>query len=436
MTITRRPRGVAVSAIPRFGLATGLFAATATWSCEPAPRFDLAIENARIFTATGSVLEDADVGIEEDRISVIATDGSPVPARETIDASGMTLLPGLIDAHVHLLIKWPLELGSDEALAAHVEEGVIPRLREYLNHGVTTVFSTGDFWPAIRDLRDDVAAGHIPGPRILTAGPVFAAPDGHPSGTVCPPEDAWCRSRLSVEVATVGQAREAVLRVASEGPDAIKAILGGLLGPPMEPEVFSAVVDAAHEAGLRAYVHPDASSDTWHAVHAGVDGLVHLPALREVPDSVIALLVERGLTVTTTLGASAPVVDDQGIKRHPMAGFWSDEFEARATAHKASVRALADAGVPLVLGTDMPVSGPWEAIAREIALLSDAGLTNEQILVAATRNAAVHLGLGTEIGTVEAGKIADLVLVRGDPLEELSALSEVELVIQGGVVRR
>lgn len=256
-----RPSTAASSAPSASRLVVAILASAIVPSCGQAPRVDLAITNARVFTAAGAVLEGAEVRISGDRITSIGTDLPPAASRETIDASGMTLLPGLIDTHVHLLIPWPNELGSDEALAAHVDEDVLPRLREYLDHGVTTILSTGDYWPEIRVLRDRVGSGEVPGPRILTAGPVFTAPEGHPTTTVCSRDDAWCRSRLAVEVATAGQAREQVLRIASEGADAIKAVLGGTLGARMEPAVFTALVDAAHEVGLRVYVHPDQPAD-------------------------------------------------------------------------------------------------------------------------------------------------------------------------------
>jgi enamidase len=417
-------------------LFSSMLAVAAVSGCEPAPAVDLAITNGRVFTASGVVLEGADVRIVDGRIVAVGRDLPAATPRETSDATGLTVVPGLIDAHVHLLIPWPPSVDSDEALATHIERNVLPRLREYLDHGVTTIFSTGDYWPAIRDLRQRVESGEVPGPRIRTAGPVFTGPDGHPAGTVCQLQNMWCRSQLAVEIASVDQARQEVARVASEGADAIKAVLGSTLRPGMDPAVFAAIVEAAHEAGLRAYVHPDAPSDAMYAIRAGVDGLVHPPGRGVVPDSVIQLLADRGLTATTTMGPAAPLLGPDGAKRHLYAGFWSPEFEEWLTTQNVTVPGLLEAGIPLALGTDVPMLGPWEAIAREIGLLSEAGLTNEQILTAATRDAAIHLGLDDLIGTIDAGKIADLLLVRGNPLDDLSMISEVEHVIQNGEIRR
>lgn len=399
------------------------------------PTADLAITHARVLTMTGEVLEDATITIADGRIDAVLTAGSPVEAADTIDAAGKTVMPGLIDAHVHLLIPIPPTLDSDQALAAHVSEVVPGRLGEYLEHGVTTVLSTGDYWPVIGEVRDRVASGELAGPRIITTGPVFTAPDGHPATTICGGQP-WCRANAAREVADPGAAREHVRGLAAEGVDAVKAVLGSMLAPRLDPDVFAAMVDEAHAAGIRAYVHTEMPVDAADALAGGVDGLVHAVSPAPVPPELIERLRTSGVTVTTTLGVFAPLVEPDGTQGQAYGGPWTEEAEQLFQASQANIRAIAEAGVPLVLGTDAPMLEPWDAVWREIEVLSVAGLSAEQILTAATRNAAQHLGMRDVLGTIEPGKIADLIVVAGDPLADLEALLRVELVMKEGRVVR
>ena len=354
----------------------------------------------------------------------------------TIDATGKTVMPGLIDAHVHVLIPIPPAIDSDDALAAHLRDVTPGRLRDYLDHGVTTILSTGDYWPAIAEVRDRVADGELAGPRILTAGPVFTAPGGHPATTICLEGEPWCRANVAREVAGPAAAREHVRALAAEGVDVVKAVLGSILAPRLDPDVFAAMVDEAHAEGIRAYVHTATPADAADALAGGVDGLVHAVSPAPVPPELVERLLASGVTVTTTLGVFAPLIGPDGSKGQTYGGEWTEEAEQLFQSSQANIRAMVQAGVPLVLGTDAPMLAPWEAMWREIEILSAAGLSNGQILISATRNAALHLGMSDELGTLEPGKIADLIVVDGDPVADLGALNAVEIVVQAGRVVR
>lgn len=383
---------------------SALLACSATLAHAPAA--DLVIRDVRVLVGDGRVLEEATVAIEGGRIVFVGA-GSEAPAgRTSIDGAELTLLPGLIDAHVHLLSPLLAMPGGEEELAAKIAAVVHAQLREYVEHGVTTIMTNGDYWPAVRELRDRVRAGELPRPRIRIVGPILTSVDGKPAVGMCPP-DSWCRSHLAVELASPQQARSSVRQLAEGGVDAIKAMVGAEgVASRLSNEALTAIVEEAHAAGLRVYVHPDEASDAEDAVRAGVDALVHPPGLD--PSAELLEAIRRGgITVATTLKAP-------GGRREPV------------------IRAMYDAGITLALGSDMPRRAPWEAVRREMAALSEAGLSNEDIIAGATRNAAEHLGMLAELGTVEPGKIADLLLVRGDPYRDLAALEAVELVIQDG----
>lgn len=391
----------------------------------------LVIENARVIVGDGTVREQAAVAVSGDSILAVTTDPVDAPAARRIDAGGQTVLPGLIDAHVHLLmdgVRPEEQPASEEALTSMIENEMPGELRAYLESGVTSIMSTGDYAPFILNLRDRLASGEIQGPRIVAVGPVFGAPGGHPDAFVCG-HHAFCKEHLSAAVDDTSEARRAVTRVAESGVDAIKLVwddLGQEL-PMLSDEVVQAIIDETHAHDLSVYMHVTDAGPTARALEWGVDRLVHVPAAGEgTIDAFTAAMSTHDATAATTLVAFDEVVRMNG--RPP------GMVQFQKTLHATVDTLAAIAPTFVVLGTDAPWLSPAESVHQELGLLEDAGLTPHQILQTATRNAAVHIGRGDDLGTAESGKLADLVIVDGNPLDDLATLQSVAVVVKDGQV--
>lgn len=392
--------------------------------CAPlaSPEPDLVITHARLIDGTGAVIEDASILISGDRIQSVVQGNVEIKGVREIDATGKTVLPGLIDVHVHLLFA-PSEI-NDRTLADHVAK-LADKFALFLAHGVTTIKSTADPVDAIVEVRERIKRGELLGPRLLVTGPALTAPGGHPAGTLWR-DDPWGRAHNAIELETEESARAAVRELARKGVDAIKFVLQGpstrgaeqVTLPKLSPEIMEAIVASSHRHGLRVTAHTAYEEDAMAAARAGVDGLEHgVTRGRLTDDRLSVFLRDRGVSYVPTLR----VYD--GVRQRPVTA--------------SNLKKLSENGVRIVLGSDTfhPVFMPpgWSTI-DEAEWMARAGLTPDQIIQAGTRNAAEHLGMLDQLGTVEPGKFADLIIVNGDPLEDIAALHDLDVVIKGGKV--
>lgn len=408
----------------------------------------LVVENGRVIVGDGTVIEHASVVVAGERIVTVTGEPVEAPSARRIDGAGNTVLPGLIDAHVHLLVNDPNPaLGdtdyslrvpqpyaaNDSVVRAYLENDLPKKLVSILESGVTTIRSTGDYWPEILEVKARLLSGEFTGPRLEVVGPVFTA-RGHPS-QMCRRNgqwNEWCRSHLVVQLEDPREAREAVRRVAESGVDGIKMV-GPQHGGPTNPEVIRAAAAEAEERGIPALMHVYDSQDAFESLALGVDQFVHTPILGSNPtfnQRMLALMRETGTFAVSTIS-----INDVFLESYRRSGR-SEQAEAEAQKVRALKRAgriYAEEGL-LVFGTDVPMLSPQKGLHRELRLLREAGLTPAQIIRTATLTAARQLGREEELGTLEAGKLADLVVVDGDPLNDLSALQNVEVVIKGGEV--
>lgn len=405
----------------------------------------LIVENGRVIIGDGTVLERATVVVGGDRILAVTESPVEAPGARRIDASGRTVLPGLIDSHVHLL-SWDLSSWppGDSTFEPPLGEGLETALGAYLEAGITTVVSTGDFWPSVGQIRDRLRAGDLVGPRVFTAGPAFTAPGGHPAASVCSwaaeVDEArrWCRAHGAVEVATPQAARTAVARLAREGVDLIKIVYDTINPSGVEhlrTYVMREIVAAAHEHGLRAYAHINEAGKAIAAVEAGLDGLVHTPfvmAEEGEQERLVEVLRENGATAVTTAVWLEFLRDRAAAGGEDELAAW---YESSLRSRLETIRRIAEADASLVvLGTDTPVLPPGDRFHGEVRLMAEAGLSPAQILRAASRNAAAHIGRLEILGTLESGKLADLIVVDGDPTADIGAIRNVEVVVKGGEV--
>jgi len=375
----------------------------------------LVIENARVIVGNGDVREGATVVIAEGRIQQVSLKAAPREGGKTIDARGKTLMPGLIDTHIH----FGLSGSSREVFRKQIEAQAPPYLEDFLCYGVTTVRSMGDRLDLALELRQAVEETRITGPRVVLVGPCFTAPGGHPVATM--------GSNGAIEVDNVDAAREAVRKLAAKDVDAIKAVLeeGHGVGMPdvtlprLSRDVLRALVDEAHQCGLKANVHTHREPDVIDAIHCGADGVEH--GVCDVPirdPRWIKRMAEQNMVYTPTLWIVSLLQKESGT----------------LAIAQQNLKRISEAGVTVCLGTDTLCAMPQPGLntIQEMEYMAQAGLTPAQVIQAGTRNAAAHLGLLTDLGTVEPGKIADLLLIDGDPLQDIAALRKLNMVIQAG----
>jgi imidazolonepropionase-like amidohydrolase len=400
------------------------------------------LRGATLIDGTGApALREATVVVHEGRIESVGSGaGGPASAgHEVIDATGLTVLPGLIDCHDHLAFhgyelasRWGL---SEPASTRSVRTSRV--IEQTLAAGYTTVRDAGGLDAGFRTA---VAEGLIQGPRLLTAIAIISPIGGigdrvSPSGHEClVPDDP----ALPAGVANgVEEVRRVVRTMIRAGADVIKcATTGGASSraghgpsdPAFNLDEMRALVDEAHAQGRKVMCHALGGSGLRLALEAGVDSIEHGCYLDEDPE-LIPMMGEKGIVLTPTL-----LVYE--YHRESKAPHVRERARALQEHHRESVRRALAAGVRVVAGTDAGGHG-HPPNARELPLLVAAGLTPMQAIQAATGWAAECVGLEREIGTVEKGKRADLVAVAGDPLADVGVLADpqrIRLVLKDGVV--
>lgn len=382
----------------------------------------LAIKNARIVVGDGNVIENGTVIIKGNRIKKVTQEQADVEVSKVIDAKGMTLMPGLIDTHVHFFV---IVGKGEEAFREQIKKMAPHYLQKYLRHGVTTVRSMTDPLDLILEFKEMVNNGEIQGPRILAVGPSFTAPDGHPASTIGK-TDPYCRATATIEVDIEEEAKQEVLRLKDKGVDAIKVVLDGFYNgeaiPKLSNNLLLAIVDEAHKNDLKVFAHTHMEEDVRDAINAGVDGIEHGVCGEAITDNSLAdLLKQKEIVFTPTLWIMNQNLDSESM--------------SKAKYAKQNLKYLSDRNIKLAFGTDAPaLLGAGTAEIKEMEYLAEAGLSPEKIIQIATKNSADSLGLLDQIGTVEAGKVADLILVDGDPLHDITTMQNIQIVIKSGKV--
>jgi imidazolonepropionase-like amidohydrolase len=377
----------------------------------------LVIRGASIFTGTGDLVPSGTVVIEDGRIRAVGQRAEEPRDAEVIDGSGQFLMAGLIDAHSHLALP-----DVPERPEPHPDTPFLSAraAAEKLASGVTTVRDVGGNNHVDLALRRAIDRGDVAGPRMLAAGRPIAATGGH--------IHYWAR-----EADGPDEVRKAVREQIRAGADLIKLMLSGgsaNVGEQpdrmqLQPDEIQAAVLEAREAGRRVAAHAHPARAIRAAAEAGVVSIEH-GALLE--DEAIEALVRCGTYLVPTQAVYQRIADNvDGWPEEKARISWAIMDRKVPTLRRAI-----QAGVKIGVGTDSGRHFPAGAIADEMLQLAIAGLSPEQVLLAATRGNAELLGLQDEIGTVEVGKRADLVLLGGDPLADLSHLKDVRLVVRDG----
>jgi imidazolonepropionase-like amidohydrolase len=397
------------------------------------PAGAVALTGARVIDGTGRPpIEQATIVITNGRIASVGLAASVTipPGATRVDLSGKTVMPGLVNAHGHLTV--------DENTRLPVREHLLERLRVYSEYGVTTVMSLGqtteDEAEGLR-IRDEQRQGKLGGARFYTAG-----------------QNAIAR--------TPGEARAVVARLADLQVDFIKT---RLIGRPtdMDPETLGAVIDEAHQRGLRTAIHIFYLKDAKLAVEKGIDIIAHSVRDQDVDQSLIAEMKRRNVAYVPTLTRDLSVfvyettpaffaepffrrglyayqteVDLLSRPENQEKARSSPQVQALKQALKQGTRNLKllfDAGVRVAMGTDTGSAndpGRWQGYFEhtEMEMMVEAGLTPMQVLVASTGGAARVLKLDQELGTLEPGQWADLLVLNANPLTNIRNTRQIDSV--------
>jgi imidazolonepropionase-like amidohydrolase len=387
----------------------------------------------RVFDGTGAAIADADVAVED---GLIAEVGVGLDGDDQVDVSGSTLLPGLFDTHVHVMFGHVDMWRHLQTPFSYRFFDAIKNLDATIRVGITTVRDAGG---ADLGVKQAVEEGIVRGPRLQISLTMLSQTGGHgdgwmPSGGTGElfPDYPGMPSQI---VDGVEEARRKIRELVRNGADVIKiATSGGVLSPrdsPDQPgfayEEIEMMVAEARAAGLWVMSHAQAAIGIKNAVRAGVRSIEHGIYIDE---EAIELMLEHGSYLVPTL--VAPL----GVIRAAEAGAAiPDAILLKATevveVHRDSIGRAAAAGVKIAMGTDAGVV-PHGTNLEELQLMADVGMSPEEVLVATTKTAAELMGLGRQLGTIEAGKRADLVVVSGDPFEFRDLSSRIERVYQDG----
>ncbi|MBI5443478.1 MAG: amidohydrolase family protein [Deltaproteobacteria bacterium] len=382
------------------------------------------------------------VVVEGERIVEVVT-GFRVPGagEKVLDLTDATVLPGFIDLHVHLgmEISPSSYLDSFTRNPADLALRAAAHARTTLRAGFTTVRNLGDSSNTTISLRDAIRQGWVEGPRVFTAGKSIATTGGHAD-----PTNGWCDLLEGDPGPREGVANgademaKAVRQRYKDRADLIKiTATGGVLSlarspnaPQFTQDEVDAVVKTARDYEMAVAVHAHGAEGMKRAIRAGVDSIEHGT---QMDDEAIQLFKERGTWYVPTLSAGVFVGEKAKID-----GFFPEVVRPKAALIGAQIRATAakavQSGLRIAFGTDAGV-GPHGDNGKEFGYLVEAGMTPMQAIQAATSNAAKLLRAEKDLGTVEAGKLADLVAWRRDPLADVSLLATPPaLVMKGGVV--
>ncbi len=388
----------------------------------------------RLFDAkSGTMIVNPVVHIKNDRIVSVSSGGVLPIGAKVIELKGMTLLPGLIDMHTHI--------DSDPVYGGYtsLQFGdrfwsmiAVPNALKTLQAGFTTIRNVGsDAWNDV-GLAQAISEGKVPGPRIVPAGYAFGATGGHCDSTFFPPS---MDQKSPYNADSPEQGRKSVREIRKYGAQVIKiCATGGVFSRNTEPGQqqmsfadMKAIADDAHMYGLKVAAHAHGASGIKDAIRAGIDTIEHASL---IDDEGISLAKKYGTWLsmdiynteyTQTEGKKNGVLEDNLRKDREVADVQREGFRK---AHKA--------GVKMVYGTDSGVH-PHGDNGKQFRWMVKYGMSPAQAIQTATSNAAEALGR-SDVGVIEAGRYADIIAVRSNPLDDVSVLENVDFVMKGGEV--
>ena len=429
-------------------LPVALVALAAVTAAVQAPDVKVITGSTVLTSATSALIPNAVVVITGSRITQVgpAAGVKPPPNAEVIDARGKFVMPGLADMHNHL---------EDGGISR--QQNRVANLGRLLVVGVTTVLNPSVSEADFQKLKAAAAADSAPYARFFGTGPGITA-EGDQLGAQSP------------KPTTAAEAQTVVRNLKAVNVDAIKVMRDDLTWSstrrmePMKLEVLHAVVDEAHRQGLKVYAHAPQLVRAKEALRAGVDGLMHGIIDEAVDQDFISLMKKNNASYVPTLGMFEDVADVAAAAKRQGA-YW-DQLglqpaavyqifttppgvqifqrlldntalaKQRLPVLRSNLKQVSDAGIPVVMGSDTGFFGVFlgAATQMEMELMVEAGLTPMQAIAAATINAARMIGKDKDVGTIEAGKSADLLILDANPADDIRAIRRIHRVVKGGVV--
>ena len=392
---------------------------------------------------SGNTVQNVVIVVRGGRIVSVGANGAIPSGAKVIDLGNLTLMPGLIDAHTHLLQNYRGELGGDDpnmvltvATMSTAKRALLGAKMglEDLEAGITTVRDLGNsgFGGDVA-LRDAINAGWVVGPRIRAATRALSAAGGQ-FGTVQPEAQKIIEQEYAV-VSNPDEARRAVRQAFYDGADVIKVIVN--TGPRVVSlDEMKAIVEEAHRVGRTVAAHAIGDTATRIAAEAGVTSIEHAYT---IPDEVLRMMAQKGIYLVATDYPAEFYVDAFAAsltpeqKRQQLEG--ATQF---AKSNGERLMRAVRAGVKVAFGSDEYYNAPGRTRGQSSLLTlqayQEAGMPPLEVLRAATVNSAALLGWGDRIGSIEPGKLADIIAVEGDPLKDVKDLQRVRFVMKGGEV--
>jgi imidazolonepropionase-like amidohydrolase/ABC-type multidrug transport system permease subunit len=421
------------------------------------------IRNARLFLGDGSVVESGSILVRGGKIAEIYTGAPPDPKElnaDPIEASGKTVLPGLVDVHVHLVAPGGVPDASYRP-SAKWDEG---SLAAYLYAGVTAVKSVGDPINDVLQARTIVNSGQRLGAELFLVGPLFTAENGH--GTeyfkqVPAQYRDLALAQFTRLPKTPEEARAMVDALKKQGVDGVKAVLEsgstGTVFNRLDPNILNAIATESRAQNLPITVHTGDARDVADALKAGVNGIEHGSFRERIPDELFAQMAKAGVAYDPTLSVAEGISDFRAGKfdllsrslvqqvgpkdllvatRNAMSSpnFKKSDFPISLEIGKDNLLRAWKAGVMLVTGSDAgnPLVFHGPTIQREVELWVAAGIPPEVALRAATSQSAKFLRAGDRFGTLRKGMEATMLVVEGNPLQDIHAVNAISFVIFKG----
>ncbi len=408
----------------------------------------LLIENVTLIDGTGRPpVAGASILIDEDRISQVSRGSISAPDEtRRIDGTGKYLIPGLMDLHIHL--QGAVDLGPEGFSLSEDKSKGIRALHSYIYSGVTSVYDAGNVPDYILGLRDQERNGKLVSPRIFAAGAIVTYPGSHGSNEWGTQVDSWPEAIPALDAHI------------ERGPDILKLTFDerGWGARPMIPilpvDLMQRIIHYYNDRGIRTTVHTSSEYRARQAIFAGTDTLAHPIIQGPVTDEFARLMGTKKIPMVTTLTigenysrlAEHPEYLDEPLYQATLTADeieilktekrkeyqerkWTWWMKIMTTIAQENLYKINEAGGILVAGTDQ-TTGP--ALHRELELMADAGIPASDIIRIATLNGAVFLGKERELGSIEEGKIADLVLLAADPTKDISNAKKIVQVIKGG----
>jgi len=399
-------------------------------------------------------IHNAAILIEGDRIVRVAPAAQVTipPDYQVVDTSGRTMMPGMIELHAHLILLGHGNYGEWFPWIAKQGPGTLTSVMEIaakqlLNAGITSAVDLGAPLKESLDVRDRIAKGAIPGPRMSMSGPWITRQGG-----------GMTDQFGGIAVTSSAQAAAEVEKLAAAGVDVIKAHSG------LTREDYKAIADTAHKHNIRVHAHVYAEEDVRNALEMGIDVLSHAGSAGTAPPyshQLITDIVNAGRPVVITAAHRAWVypdtaafperLQDPQLKKDMTPAIYAEvqrslgnwralgyfgRTDREMVFREKGVRQFTDSGTVLGMGTDSgtPMNFHTEALWREAKVHVDMGYPAIKVISALTRVGANILGKQRDLGTIEPGKLADIIVVDGNPLYDITALAHVDTVVKGGKV--